>query len=516
MFLEDVEESWDLVVIGGGITGAGILLEAARAGLRALLLEQRDFAWGTSGRSSKLVHGGLRYIRDGHLMLTRVSVRERERLLREAAGLVEPLEFVIPIYDGHKLGKKALGFALTIYSILAHKRQHVYLEAAELRERASLLVSEGLQGGFQYLDARVDDARLVLRVIQEAESLGACALNYCAVTEVRRSRAGKMRGVGVRDVETGVERSFSSPVVINATGAWAESLHPCPEPGRRIRPLRGSHLVFPASVIPLERALTLEHPVDQRPVFLIPWEGVVVYGTTDLDHHEDLCYEPVISTEEARYLMEGLRHILPGVSTAQCLSSYAGVRPVLSRGDRPPSKESREHAVWKDEGLVTVTGGKLTTFRRLAWDALHAAGVLPGKGEREERKAPVFVRTAEILNRPPDLSPETWARLMGRYGAAAGDMVAAAGAGDLDAVPGTRTLWVELAHAARCGKVRHLEDLLLRRVRLGVCTPLGGREHIERVRTLCAPHLPWDQRRWEEEIAAYVRLWEHHYAPPKV
>ncbi|RLB39507.1 MAG: FAD-dependent oxidoreductase, partial [Deltaproteobacteria bacterium] len=363
MFLEDVEESWDLVVIGGGITGAGILLEAARAGLRALLLEQRDFAWGTSGRSSKLVHGGLRYIRDGHLMLTRVSVRERERLLREAAGLVEPLEFVIPIYDGHKLGKKALGFALTIYSILAHKRQHVYLEAAELRERASLLVSEGLQGGFQYLDARVDDARLVLRVIQEAESLGACALNYCAVTEVRRSRAGKMRGVGVRDVETGVERSFSSPVVINATGAWAESLHPCPEPGRRIRPLRGSHLVFPASVIPLERALTLEHPVDQRPVFLIPWEGVVVYGTTDLDHHEDLCYEPVISTEEARYLMEGLRHILPGVSTAQCLSSYAGVRPVLSRGDRPPSKESREHAVWKDEGLVTVTGGKLTTFR---------------------------------------------------------------------------------------------------------------------------------------------------------
>ncbi|MBW1681358.1 MAG: FAD-dependent oxidoreductase [Deltaproteobacteria bacterium] len=238
MFLEDVEESWDLVVIGGGITGAGILLEAARAGLRALLLEQRDFAWGTSGRSSKLVHGGLRYIRDGHLMLTRVSVRERERLLREAAGLVEPLEFVIPIYDGHKLGKKALGFALTIYSILAHKRQHVYLEAAELRERASLLVSEGLQGGFQYLDARVDDARLVLRVIQEAESLGACALNYCAVTEVRRSRAGKMRGVGVRDVETGVERSFSSPVVINATGAWAESLHPCPEPGRRIRPLR--------------------------------------------------------------------------------------------------------------------------------------------------------------------------------------------------------------------------------------------------------------------------------------
>ena len=369
MNLKDIDQHWDLIVIGGGITGAGVLREAGRMGLKTLLVEQKDFAWGTSSRSAKLVHGGLRYLKEGKFLLTRESVIGRERLLKEAPGLVEPLEFLMPMYAGRGPGKWAMRIGLTVYDLMAGKKRHSFRSAEQVTALAPGIKQDGLTGGFRFVDAQVDDARLVLRLIRESIRDGACALNYTSVVQVMRDARSRVVGATLEDAESHETRELSARAVINATGAWAERLHPSPEPGKHLRPLRGSHLVFPASVLPVGRAIALTHPTDRRPVYVLPWEGVILFGTTDVDHPEDISYEPAITPEEAGYLMHALEVFFPSlrISLADCISTFAGIRAVLSEGKRAPSQESREHVVWVDNGLVTVTGGKLTTFYRLAW-----------------------------------------------------------------------------------------------------------------------------------------------------
>jgi glycerol-3-phosphate dehydrogenase len=307
MQLHDIADSWDLVVIGGGITGAGILREATRMGLRVVLVEQKDFAWGTSSRSSKMVHGGLRYIKEGKLFLTKTAVEERERLLKEAPGLVESLGFLLPVYEDQRPGKRTLKIGLSLYDVLAGERQHKYCDAAEFVAMIPYVKREGLTGGFHFFDAQVDDSRLVLRLINESVAHGAFALNYTAVTEIIRNPEGAVTGVALQDTETRETKIIDAPAVINATGCWAEKLHPSPEPQRHLRPLRGSHLIFPANVLPLTEGFSFMHPQDNRAVFIVPWEGAVLIGTTDLDHKGDLAAEPKITPQEAAYLIEGVR-----------------------------------------------------------------------------------------------------------------------------------------------------------------------------------------------------------------
>ncbi|MBT8366313.1 MAG: FAD-dependent oxidoreductase, partial [Deltaproteobacteria bacterium] len=280
MNLKDLPKIWDLIVIGGGITGAGILREAARMGLKAILIEQKDFAWGTSSRSSKLVHGGLRYIKEGHFLMTKIAVAARDRLLAEAPGLVEPLGFLMPVYEEQSPGKNILKVGLTIYDIMARERQHRFLKTDEFLEKLPSVNPEGLKGGFRYFDAQVDDARLVLRLINDSVACGAYALNYTAVKSVIRTDEGNVVGVEVEDVETGESGSLFSDAVINATGCWAEKLHPSPEAQRHLRPLRGSHLVFPSDVLPLKEGFSFIHPGDGRAAVAVPWEGAVLVGTT--------------------------------------------------------------------------------------------------------------------------------------------------------------------------------------------------------------------------------------------
>ncbi len=515
MDISELPQGWDVIVIGGGITGAGILREATRAGLRAVLCEQKDFAWGTSSRSSKLVHGGLRYLREGHFLMTKTAVEERERLLKEAPGLVEPLGFLLPLYEDQRPGKRTLQVGLSLYDIMARERQHRYYDAAAFSRMIPHINRRGLTGGFYFLDAQVDDCRLVLRLINEAVAAGASALNYTAVQRIIR-QDGEVAGVEVRDVETGQSRTLDCPLVINATGVWAEKLHPSPDPELHLRPLRGSHLVFSAKALPLTEGLSFIHPRDGRHVFVIPWEGAVLVGTTDIDHPHDLSIEPNISAEEAFYLMEGLQAVFPslGLSLENCLCAFAGVRPVLSEGKLEPSQESREHVVWVDRGLVTVTGGKLTTFRRLALDALKAARPWLPPDTVIDRKAPVF---EALPDRPAEnfgLPAQTWRRLYGRYGTAAETIVATARRKDLALIPGTYTLWAELSHVAAHEYIRHLDDLLLRRVRIGLLTPGGATGYLKRVRRLCKSVLPWSRRRWNEEIRLYRIQWEHAYCLP--
>jgi len=510
-----LSEPWDVLVIGGGITGAGILREAVRLGLRALLVEQRDFAWGTSSRSSKLVHGGLRYLAQGHVGLTRASVRERKRLLAEGPGLIDPMGFLLATYKGDRPGRWTYKAGLSIYDLLALQWSHRYYSPQDFEMLAPHLDRRGLKGGFRYGDAQTDDARLVLRVIREAVAAGGVALNYAAAEELLRE-GGRVVGVRLVDRLEGRSAVVRARVVINATGAWADRLRAQVGAPARIRPLRGSHLIFPTWRLPVAQALSFLHPQDRRPVFIFPWEGIALVGTTDLDHSEPLDDEPAIAPAEVSYLMAAVESQFPALSLGldDVIATFAGVRPVIGTGAADPSRESRDHVVWEEEGLVTVTGGKLTTFRLIALDALRAARrYLPGM-PRPSRRLPVLDRVDVALPAPRPLDEAERRRLLGRYGAEAPALLAAAGPGELEAIPGTQTLWAELRWAARAEGVGHLDDLLLRRVRLGLLLGEGGRAILPRVRAIAQDELGWSDARWEEEEAAYLNLWRCAYHLP--
>ncbi|MGD8298492.1 MAG: glycerol-3-phosphate dehydrogenase C-terminal domain-containing protein, partial [Desulfobacterales bacterium] len=226
--------------------------------------------------------------------------------------------------------------------------------------------------------------------------------------------------------------------------------------------------------------------------------------------------EPNIAEAEVTYLMEGIQAIFPSlnISLAECLCAFAGIRPILSEGKLKPSDESREHVVWVDHGLVTVTGGKLTTFRRLALDALKAVKSFLPPDKIADRKAPVFSKVQKLPDLEYGLSPKAWRRLYGRYGSAADTIVKTAKTDDLTTITGTHTLWAELAYVAENEQIRHLSDLLLRRVRIGLLTPHGGKAYLKRVQKLCKKSLPWDRRRWKEEINLYLTQWNHAHALP--
>ncbi|MEW5733476.1 MAG: glycerol-3-phosphate dehydrogenase/oxidase [Thermodesulfobacteriota bacterium] len=516
MRFTEIGESYDLVVIGGGITGAGILREAVRAGLRTLLVERRDFAWGTSSRSSKLVHGGLRYLKEGKIFLTMDSVRERVRLIHDAPGLVEPLGFLWPSYKGKSPGKNTLGLGLMLYDLMTGRRQHKFFPATDFFRIAPHVNPQNLIGGFQFEDAQVDDARLVLRLIFEARARGGAAVGYAEAVGIERNQNREVVGITLRDTETGQTKTVATRGIVNATGFWAETLHPSPVSGLHLRPLRGSHLVFPFWRLPLGQAVSFTHPDDRRPIFAIPWEGATILGTTDLDHHQDANNEPAIEAEEADYLLKGAQGMFPELNLRMddCVSTWAGVRPVLSSGPKDPSKESREHVVWVDKGLVTITGGKLTTFRLLALDALKAVSPFLTKMLRLKTNEPVFAPPICAPTLPSGLTPMAWRRLSGRYGSAAQQLLSGSVPGDFELVPGTNTMFAEIRHAAATEDIRHLADLLLRRVRVGFLLAGGGMEHMDRIREICAPVLPWDAATWDAEIALFKQTWNAAYCPP--
>ncbi|MBF7731405.1 glycerol-3-phosphate dehydrogenase/oxidase [Pseudomonas sp. N040] len=510
---ELAERDWDLIVVGGGISGAGILREAARRGWSCLLLEQRDFAWGTSSRSSKMVHGGLRYIAKGQFGLTRDSVRERQRLLEEAPGLVDPLSFLFPHYQGQFPGPRVFGGLLALYDALAGKRNHLYYPLQQLRYLLPGIKEQGLAGATRFQDAVTDDARLVLRVLGEARAEGGEALNGMRVVELLRE-ADKVCGVLAEDAESGRRFSFRSRAVAQATGAWADALRKQDGP-EHIRPLRGSHLLLPHWRLPVAHAISFMHAADRRPVFVFPWEGATVIGTTDLDHHESLEQDARITAEEVDYLLAACAQQFPAaqVRRADVLSSWAGVRPVVSEGDdsAAPSDEKREHMLWVEPGCVTLAGGKLTTFRLLALEVLQACAAFVGKpvedyGQAVFRPLPPFAL--------PGLTATQQRRLSGRHGLALPQVAALLEEVGQQAVGSLDTLWAELAHACDNELVLHLDDLLLRRTRIGLLLANGAGAELAQVRALCQPRLGWSDARWEQEEQDYLQLWQRCYSLP--
>lgn len=509
----NLEQNWDLIIIGGGITGAGIFKRAVSGGLETLLLEAADFSSGTSSKSSKLVHGGFRYLRSKQYDVTFESVRQREVLLRQAKHLVTPLDFILPYGLGARQ-KQIFRAGVVIYDLMAPKWKHRHLNLNQLHEIIPLLQPEEMAGAYLYQDARLDDSRMVMRLIQEAQSAGGVALNYAKVVQLLRKKDGRVSGVAVEDqsnLHFGT-LELRAKAVINATGPWTDELRGQLGQQGRVRPLRGSHLVFSFNDLPIPYAVTLTHPKDRRAMFAIPWEGRTIFGTTDLDHPFPLSQEPYCTNEEITYMLEAVNAIFPdaGISEDSIISSFAGLRPIVRGDANDPSAESRAHLVLEEDGLVTITGGKLTIFETMAEDTLKAALPMIGK----ELK-PIRHWFNPIPASLPDskLSAENFHYLAGRYGQALPDLVGMSTREELSCVDDLSVHWAELPFNARFGMVEHLDDLLLRRTRLGMLLPEGGTNLMDRVKALTQGELRWTEDEWQSEISRYQQIYRQAYSP---
>jgi glycerol-3-phosphate dehydrogenase len=513
---QDLDQLWDIIVIGGGITGAGIFNMAAQMGLKVLLLEGRDFAFGTSSRSSKLVHGGIRYLKNRQFDVVLESVKERQRLIEESDGLVDPLAFIFPAYEENQHETRMMRLGVMLYDLLAPKWQHGFLGPDDVRAALPALDTRQLRGGVEYFDARVDDSQLVLRVIMDGIRMGGAAINYASVVRLCKARNGRVEGVMVED-QTGDlsprQQEVRGNVVINATGPWSDALREKIGAPPRLRRLRGSHLMFSQDKLPIFSAMTMLHPRDNRALFAIPWEGRTMIGTTDLDHdlNED---ETRITRQELDYLLEAAQYAFPNhpVSEEDVMATFSGLRPVINTGAETPSKESRAHEIWEEDGLVTVGGGKLTIFRVMAADVLNFCREhLPGEPKFDHR-APCFIHP-KPENRQHASDPN-WIMMAGRLGQDVHEFFKSAEPEHLTAIDPLPEFWAELSWAAQNEAVVHLDDLLLRRVRLGLLMSNGGLDQIEKVRALVQPALGWDDDTWLAEEDRYAHIWRENYSLP--
>jgi glycerol-3-phosphate dehydrogenase len=519
--LAALQQEWDIVVVGGGITGAGVAREAARRGLSVLLLEQRVFSWGTSCRSSKMVHGGLRYLAAGDIALTRDALGERERLLREAPGLIERMGYYFLLKKSWLPMKAGMALILRLYDGMAGVNERRSVNRGELQARFSSLETASLSGAAYFTDTVTDDSRLTLRVLQEAEADGAVVMNYCQVQSCERlDEEWQQLQVADRADEATKSVLLKARVVVNSTGAWADSLRRerCEE--QRVRPLKGSHIVLKKGVLPVTDAISCSHPQDRRSVFIFPWLGHTVIGTTDLDYESSLNDEAAISDAEVDYLLAIAQKHFPdeGLGREHIISTWSGVRPVIAsdadyqrsqQGARKkPSSERRDHAVWDNDGLVSASGGKLTTFRLMALDVLEAAArYLPGF-EFVRDDAPVFTAL-------PEQTDARLKQLQGRYGVQYGSYIASARQQEMSPLQDTPFSLADCRWALRNEHVVHLDDLMLRRTRLGLILSNGGEQLLPRIRVLCEEELGWDEERWSKESERYKSIWQGAYSLPQ-
>ena len=370
----------DLLVIGGGITGAGIARDAALRGLRVALVEARDFGSGTSSRSSRLIHGGLRYLEHGHVHLVLEAVRERSVLQRLAPHLVRPLPFVLPFFQGDRIPGWKARLGLTVYDLLAgwgNVRRHQTLGKRALLEMEPLLREPGLTGGAVYHDAQCDDARLTLAVVRAATEAGALVANYTRVTALL-SEGDRLAGARLRDDLSGTEGELRARVIINAAGPWSDAIRRLEDPTAAplLRLTKGSHVVVPQARVGNRHAIIFTSPLDRRVMFILPWEQWTYIGTTDTDSTGD----PESVTADRNdlvYLLRSANAMYPGARLTEedVVASWAGLRPLFaSNPARSPAQVPREHHIVRgSRGMLTIAGGKLTTFRVMARDTVDRA-----------------------------------------------------------------------------------------------------------------------------------------------
>ncbi|MBA3263060.1 MAG: glycerol-3-phosphate dehydrogenase/oxidase [Thermoleophilaceae bacterium] len=522
-------ESFDLVVVGGGITGAGVALDAASRGYSVALLERSDFAAGTSSRSSKLIHGGLRYLQNFDLGLVREALLERSLLVKLAPHLVKPLPLLVPSFEGRR-PDRLTGVGLNMYDVMAWRRgredgedwspaRHRIIDGAEAIELAPALAGRDPTAAYLFYDCQTDDVRMVLSVLGEAERFGAVIVNRCDVTGLVE-RDGRAVGALARDTETGAEFEVAGTNVINATGVWADQLRPDElyrhEEMPRIRPSRGTHVTMSRDRLPIEVGVIVPAG-GGRTVFVLPWLGRTLVGTTDNDYEGPLDHVPA-SAKDIGYLLEAVNaYFATDIGAGDLTGAYAGVRPLISTGDPKKSVDiSRRAELYEtSSGLVTITGGKFTTWRRMAKLAVDRIV------EREGREAPC--RTHEIpiglpedaaaLPDVPGVAERSRVHLAARYGHAARDVLRLAAAAPQLAAPITPDLpdiTAEVAFSAGHEQARSLADALLRRTRVGLLDArvlaVPDSDGARRAARAMAGELGWDDARVEQELRDWAEV----------
>jgi glycerol-3-phosphate dehydrogenase len=525
------DEQFDVLVIGGGITGAGVALDAASRGLRTALVERDDFASGTSSKSSKLIHGGLRYLQNGDIRLVYEALHERQRLLRNAPHLVHVLPFMIPILtrDGVVSRKiaRALGSALWMYDVTGGWRigkRHRRLRADEAFEHLPTMSRDRLAGAYLYYDAAADDARLTLTIARTAAAHGAAVANRCRVTALTRAGGAPDGAIDGAIVDAGAGGSFTvhASVVVAAAGVWADEVRALDE-GRdpdSIRPAKGVHVTVPWDKVRNDIAVVIPVPKDKRSLFVVPWgerpDGTFAHtyvGTTDTDYDGPLD-DPQCTAEDVEYVLRALNHSLTtGITVDDVTGAWAGLRPLVKAATSGRTADlSRRHDVAVSGALIGVTGGKLTTYRAMAEDTVDA--VLRRLGRRGRCRTKRLRLLGADGHRTP-VPHDPAAHLARRYGTEAAEVRALIA---LDAslgeplVPGLGYVRAEAVHAARCEMATTLDDVLLRRTRAHLLDREASLAAAPSVARLLAPELGWDETEVEAQVAAYRAICDREAA----
>lgn len=530
--------SVDLVVIGGGITGAGIARDAVLRGLSVVLFEKGDYGSGTSSKSSKLVHGGLRYLEHGEIGLVFESVSERRVQTQVAPHLVRPMPFLIPVYKGAKPSLEIMNLGLWIYDSLAlfrAPRMHRTFRGAKAAlEIEPQLREEKLRGALEYFDCATDDARLVLENVLDARALGAVCHSYTEVTSLERGQDGHIERVCATDRRTGATYSVACKAVILATGAWTdESISKLRVPlwHELLRRTKGVHIVVPRERLPLSRAITLLSPLDGRVMFAIPWRERTVLGTTDTDFTgsaDEVCAD----AEDVRYLCDSANGYFPQAQLGpdDVISTWAGLRPLIRSDDAASESEvSREHEIFvREDGMVIIAGGKLTTYRRMAKQVvdvtvraligrgqltaqrLEPAGTkhrpLPGAAGLEPSTLEAVAAIGRELMAQHELDVDTAAHLCGVYGVRSrllAERIAADRTLGRRLDPELPYVWAEIDFAVTEELAATVEDVLARRVPLLLTSRDQGLSVCEAVAARMAELLGWDAALVARNIEEY-------------
>src|SRR5688572_27479359 len=522
-------EQFDLLVIGGGINGAGIARDAALRGLRVAVVEQGDFASGTSSRSSKLIHGGLRYLEQGNLKLVWHAARERERLRTLAPHLVRPMRFVYPLYRGSRLRPWMLRTGLWTYDLLAGIRtvkRHRMLDPAMVARLEPALRTEGLRGAGEYWDCWTNDARLVVETLLSAVETGAVAVSYVRLEGFRKD-GGRIVGARLVDRLGGETIECSAHVVVNATGPWADRVCALDEPGGvRLRLTKGVHVIVPRARVGNEAALVLHARQDRRVMFVIPWGDHALVGTTDTDHAGGPDVPPRVERADVDYLLETVNHYFPraALRPGDVVGAYAGLRPLIAPDEASllPSAVSREEEIHVSAaGLVSIAGGKLTAFRLVAEEIVARvvgrlaafAGRSFGRCRTAETPLPggradvAALASRAISEDGHGVAAPVVSHLASRYGERLSQLLArVATDGTLGApvLPPQPDARVEVVEAVEREFALTVEDVLVRRTQLGLLDAPGTIRVASEVAGLMAPRLGWDEARAGREAADYA------------
>lgn len=517
-FIKQVEEqeNWDVIIIGGGATGLGTAVDAASRGYKTLLLEQSDFAKGTSSRSTKLVHGGVRYLAQGDIALVYEALHERGLLLKNAPHLVKDQEFIIPVYSWLSKYKYLIG--LKLYDLLAGKsgfKKSFFLSAAKVLEAIPGLKPDGLIGGVSYSDGQFDDARLALNLAQTASEYGGVLLNYTKVTGLTKV-GGYVNGVSFVDTETNRSFSLKAKVVINATGVFVDEILKMDVPSGRaiVRPSQGAHVVLDSSFLKGDSALMIPKTPDGRVLFAVPWHGKVLVGTTDTPLNEH-SLEPKPMDEEIDFILTTAgKYLTKEPSRSDVLAAFAGLRPLAAPGkDTDSTKEiSRSHKlIISKSGLITITGGKWTTYRRMAMDvvdkAIELGKLAPKKCMTQDIKIHGYVAEMQTGD-------------LGLYGADADGIRSLINARpELGGVmqAGFKYVKAEVVWMVRNEMSRTIEDVLSRRMRLLFLDAKGALMLAPAVAKVMAEELSKDEQWINAQVAEFTGLVSQYllYTPMK-